>query len=70
MRFNILKSKGNATVPDYIQVRDADMNIIAYFKSDNIDKGLDELKLKGDARDSLRAVLPTLAYGRMTAVEI
>ena len=37
---NILKIKGTRTIPDFVQVRDEQMTLIAYFRLNQIEKGL------------------------------
>lgn len=43
----IIKIKGKAKIPDYIQLRDDDFVLVAYFRADRIDKNLEKYGLKG-----------------------
>ena len=42
---NILKIKGTKTIPDFVQVRDEQMTLIAYFRLNQIEKGLEKNNL-------------------------
>ena len=37
---HILKIKGTKTIPDFVQVRDEQMTLIAYFRLNQIERGL------------------------------
>ncbi len=71
MKVYLLKTKGKGVVPDYIQVRDENHSIIGYFKANNIEKGLDEIRLKDPARrKAAAAVLESLEFGKMIQAEL
>ena len=36
----ILKIKGTKTIPDFVQIRDKDLTLIAYFRLSQVKKGL------------------------------
>ena len=42
---NILKIKGTKIIPDFVQVRDEQMTLIAYFRLNQIEKGLEKNNL-------------------------
>ena len=46
----ILKIKGKAKIPDYIQIRDDDFTLKAYFRVDRPEKSLEKIGL-GDRRE-------------------
>ena len=46
----ILKIKGKAKIPDYIQIRDNDFTLKAYFRVDRPEKSLEKIGL-GDRKE-------------------
>lgn len=60
----IIKIKGKAKIPDYVQLRDDNFTLIAYFRTDRPEKALE----KCGFGDRLADVLKTLAeipFGKM-----
>jgi hypothetical protein len=60
----VLKIKGIARIPDYVQIRGDDFTLLAYFRLDRPDKALSRLKLdtkKAEILEQLRA----MPYGKM-----
>lgn len=45
----IIKVKGIAKIPDYVQLRDESFTLLAYFRVDRPDKTLDKIGLAGEA---------------------
>lgn len=71
MKVYLLKTKGKGVVPDYIQVRDENYSIIGYFKANNIEKGLDEIRLEDPQRRKEAAkILEKLEFGKMIQAEL
>jgi hypothetical protein len=60
----ILKIKGSARIPDYIQIRDNDFTLIAYFRSDRPEHALKKLKLQIYI-DSATEIFRNLPYGKI-----
>ncbi|MFD2998799.1 fructose-6-phosphate aldolase [Pontibacter toksunensis] len=65
----IIKVKGKAKIPDYIQLRDSNFVLIAYFRSDRPLKNLDRYGLEGK-EDALAAVIASLEFGKLQKLEI
>ncbi|RAU82963.1 fructose-6-phosphate aldolase [Pontibacter arcticus] len=65
----IIKVKGKAKIPDYIQLRDANFVLIAYFRADRPLKNLDRYGLDGK-EGALAAVIEALAFGKLQKLEI
>lgn len=65
----ILKVKGKAKIPDYIQLRDERFVLIAYFRADRPLKNLDRYGLAGKETE-LRQVIDTLPFGKLEALQI
>jgi hypothetical protein len=60
----IIKVKGKAKIPDYIQLRDNDFVLIAYFRADRPLKNLDKYGLEGK-EDDLRQIIDSLEFGKL-----
>tara|TARA_B100001769_G_C21635609_1_gene355008 strand:- start:33 stop:212 length:180 start_codon:yes stop_codon:yes gene_type:complete len=42
----VLKIKGTKTIPDFVQIRDKDLTLLAYFRLSQIEKGLKKSHLE------------------------
>lgn len=65
----IIKVKGKAKIPDYIQLRDKNFVLIAYFRADRPLKNLDKYGLEGK-EEALEKVINELPFGKIQALEI
>jgi hypothetical protein len=65
----IIKVKGKAKIPDYIQLRDNDFVLIAYFRADRPLKDLHRYGLEGKETE-LAAVISELEFGKLQALTI
>lgn len=67
--YYVLKIKGKAKIPDYIQLRDKDFTLVGYFRP-----GRDEriLKVLGseEAANKLRQHIEGLAFGKIQKFEL
>ena len=52
----IIKVKGKAKIPDYIQLRDENFVLVAYFRADRPPKGLEKFGLKDKENEFLEMV--------------
>ncbi|UXP32457.1 fructose-6-phosphate aldolase [Reichenbachiella agarivorans] len=66
---HIIKIKGKAKIPDYIQLRDEDFVLIAYFRADRPLKKLEKYGLEGK-EDALKGIIDTLPYGKIQPLKI
>jgi len=66
---HIIKVKGKAKIPDYIQLRDDDFVLIAYFRADRPLKKLDKYGLEGK-EEALKAVIEALPFGKIQPLNI
>jgi hypothetical protein len=60
----IMKIKGTAKIPDYIQIRDASFTLIAYFRADRPDKALKKVGLE-EHKDTIKQIIAELPFGKM-----
>jgi hypothetical protein len=65
----IIKVKGKAKIPDYIQLRDDKFVLIAYFRAD---RPLDKLEKYGLAgkEEQLKALISQLPFGKLQKLEL
>ena len=60
----IFKVKGKAKIPDYIQIRDDDFVLVAYFRADRPLKKLEKFGLDKN-EDELNLLIKTLPFGKL-----
>lgn len=60
----ILKVKGKAKIPDYIQLRDEHFVLIAYFRADRPLKNLEKYGLEGK-EEALESLIAALPFGKL-----
>jgi hypothetical protein len=65
----IIKVKGKAKIPDYIQLRDDKFVLIAYFRADRPLKNMDKYGLEGK-EEALQKVINELDFGKIQALDI
>ena len=64
----IIKVKGKVKIPDYIQLRDDNFVLIAYFRADRPLKNLDRYGLEGKEKE-LSEVIESLPFGKLRKLE-
>lgn len=60
----IMKIKGGGKIPDYVQFRDDNFTLIAYFRADKPRKGLEKFELSQYA-DMVEEALPSMGFGEL-----
>ncbi|PIQ46929.1 MAG: fructose-6-phosphate aldolase [Cytophagales bacterium CG12_big_fil_rev_8_21_14_0_65_40_12] len=65
----IIKVKGKAKIPDYIQLRDENFVLIAYFRADRPLKKLEKFGLEGKELE-LEALINELPFGKLQKLEL
>ena len=60
----ILKIKGTKIIPDFVQIRDENMTLIAYFRLSQAENGLKKNKLENSCEKILN-LLETLPFGKV-----
>lgn len=63
----IIKIKGKAKIPDYLQVRDDDFTLIAYTRTDRPEKALEKCGL-GDKIEQIKSLMEEIPFGKMTEI--
>lgn len=65
----IIKVKGKAKIPDYVQIRDQDFVLVAYFRTDRPLKRMDKFGLEGKDEE-LKELIKSLPYGKLQKLEL
>ncbi|WP_033564481.1 hypothetical protein [Sphingobacterium sp. SYP-B4668] len=65
----IVKVKGVAKIPDYVQLRDDEFTLLAYFRVDRPDKSLEKIGL-GDKTEYIMQVVNELPFGQIKKLEL
>lgn len=65
----IIKVKGKAKIPDYIQLRDEKFVLIAYFRADRPLKNMDKYGLEGK-EEALQQLITDLPFGKLQKLEL
>ncbi len=69
MSMYIIKVKGKAKIPNYIQLRDDNFVLIAYFRADRPLKKLEKYGLEGK-EDALQEIINELPFGKLQELNI
>lgn len=64
----IIKVKGVAKIPDYVQLRDDKFTLMAYFRVDRPEKSLDKVGL-GDRADEIMNIVKELPFGQILKLD-
>ena len=65
----IIKVKGVAKIPDYVQLRDDKFTLLAYFRVDRPEKSLDKVGL-GDKADQIMNIVKELPFGQILKLDL
>lgn len=60
----VLKIKGTETIPDFVQIRDKDLTLLAYFRLNQIEKGLKKSNLEKDL-EGLSLLIKKIPFGKI-----
>ncbi|SEJ71856.1 hypothetical protein SAMN05192553_109110 [Cyclobacterium xiamenense] len=65
----IIKVKGKAKIPDYIQIRDENFVLVAYFRADRPLKNIEKFGLQGKEAE-LEQLIRELPFGKLKKLSI
>lgn len=65
----IIKVKGKTIIPDYIQIRDENFVLVAYFRADRPLKRMERFGLEGRETE-LKELIESLPYGKLQKIKI
>ncbi len=69
MNYHIIKVKGVAKIPDYVQLRDDKFTLLAYFRVDRPEKSLDKVGLH-DKTEEIMNIIKDLPFGQILKLEL
>jgi hypothetical protein len=64
----IIKIKGKAKIPDYLQVRDDNFTLVCYTRTDRPERALEKCGL-GDHIEQIKIKMDEIPFGKMTKIE-
>lgn len=65
----VIKVKGVAKIPDYVQLRDDAFTLLAYFRVDRPDKSLEKIGL-ADKSEYIMNVVRELPFGQIKKIDL
>jgi len=65
----ILKIKGKAKIPDYVQLRDDNFTLLAYFRVDRPEKALVKCGL-GNKEQQIKNIIEEIPFGKVMKLEV
>ena len=65
----ILKIKGTARIPDYVQLRDSGFTLIAYFRVDRPERALSKCGLTSKLNEILK-IINEIPFGKMMKLDV
>ena len=65
----VIKVKGVAKIPDYVQLRDDAFTLLAYFRVDRPDKSLEKLGL-GNKAAYIMEIVREIPFGQVKKIEL
>ena len=64
----ILKTKGSDKIPDYVQIRDSELSLVAHFKAKSPNRAIFKTGLSF-YREQILDLIDTIPYGVLTKIE-
>jgi len=65
----VIKVKGVAKIPDYVQIRDSAFTLLAYFRVDRPDKSLEKIGL-ADKAAYIMEVVQEMPFGQIKKIDV
>ena len=65
----IIKVKGVAKIPDYVQLRDDNFTLLAYFRVDRPDKALQKIGLE-DKMTYIMGIVEEIPFGQIKKLDL
>ncbi|TDS17723.1 fructose-6-phosphate aldolase [Sphingobacterium paludis] len=65
----VIKVKGVAKIPDYVQLRDEAFTLLAYFRVDRPDKSLEKIGL-GHKAAYIMQVVQDMPFGQIKKIDV
>ncbi len=65
----IIKVKGKEKIPDYIQIRDDNFALVAYFRTDRPFKNLEKFGIEGKEKQ-FKTLIEEIPFGKLQELNI
>lgn len=65
----IIKIRGRVKIPDYVQLRDDQFTLLAYFRADRPEKALEKCGYKEQIGE-IKEVIGNMPYGKLQKLEL
>ena len=65
---HILKIKGTEKIPDFVQIRDNNLSLKAYFRADQVDRGLKKNNIN-DPEGKIKKAIMDSEFGKIFKFE-
>ena len=65
----LLKIKGKAKIPDYVQLRDDGFTLVAYFRADRPEKALSKAGLE-EKEKQIMSFIEAMPFGKVMKIDI
>lgn len=65
----VIKIKGKAKIPDYVQIRDEEFTLLAYFRVDRPEKSLLKAGLS-DKEAAIMRFITAMPFGKVMKLEV
>jgi len=65
----VIKVKGVAKIPDYVQLRDDEFTLLAYFRVDRPDKSLEKIGL-ADKAAYIMDIVREMPFGQIKQIDV
>lgn len=65
----LMKIKGSGKIPNYLQVRDDNYTLVAYFRADRIEQGLAKNNML-DFEEAVTACVANMGFGEIKYLDI
>ena len=64
-----MKIRGRVKIPDYIQIRDDQFTLLAYFRADRPEEALRKIGL-AEKQVEMKRIIESLPFGKIQKIEI
>ena len=69
IKLYIIKIKGKAKIPDYLQVRDDNFTLVCYTRTDRPERALEKCGM-GEHIELIKQKMEEIPFGQMTKLEL
>lgn len=67
--YYLIKIKGKVNIPDYVQLRDANFTLLAYFRVDRPEKAIKKAGFESQL-ELIKKVIDEIPFGKLHPIEL